>query len=96
MAKVPDDIREIKDRLTNVEVDVNVIKAAVTDQGHELKDHEVRITSLGTDGLNFSDWAVRKQAGVELRRRGRRRTVVGRTRSSWATEFDGCPRDVET
>jgi archaellum component FlaC len=46
MAKVPDDIREIKDRLTNVEADINVIKAAVTDQGHELKDHEVRITSL--------------------------------------------------
>ena len=46
MASVPGDINEIKDRLTSVESRLTTIEAAVTDQGHQVRDHEVRITHL--------------------------------------------------
>jgi hypothetical protein len=40
------DVEEIKGRLTNVESDVKVIKAAVTDQNHQLNRHDQRLTRL--------------------------------------------------
>ena len=41
-----DDINRIEDRLTSIEQDTKVIKAAATDQSKELTDHEHRITQL--------------------------------------------------
>jgi len=41
-----DDIYRLEERMTTIEQDVKVIKAAVTDQSKELAEHERRITRL--------------------------------------------------
>jgi len=46
MAQVPSDIAEIKQDLLEVRSDLKVVKAAVTDQTHQLNDHETRLTTL--------------------------------------------------
>lgn len=43
---VPSDIRDIKERLITVESNVKTVKAVVTDQNSDLKNHEIRITQL--------------------------------------------------
>lgn len=40
------DFQRIEHRVDEVQADVKVIKAAVTDQSHQLADHEHRITRL--------------------------------------------------
>ena len=45
---VPQQIAAIHERLGVLETDVKVIKAAVTDQGRQAHDHEVRIVRLET------------------------------------------------
>ncbi len=44
VAKIP----AIEERLDKLQDDITVIKAAVTDQGKQLLDHERRITQLKT------------------------------------------------
>lgn len=46
LADVPARVCSIDERLSIVETDVKVIKAAVTDQSKQLHDHEQRLTQL--------------------------------------------------
>ncbi|PIR86101.1 hypothetical protein COU14_00725 [Candidatus Kaiserbacteria bacterium CG10_big_fil_rev_8_21_14_0_10_44_10] len=46
MADVPAKVTSIDERLANMESDMKVVKAAVTDQSGVLHDHETRITQL--------------------------------------------------
>jgi len=46
LASVPSKLQQIDERLERVETDVKAIKAAVTDQSHQLNSHEIRIKDL--------------------------------------------------
>jgi hypothetical protein len=43
---LPDQVRQLDDRLKNVEADIKVIKAVITDHSYILQGHEQRLTLL--------------------------------------------------
>ena len=48
LVSLPADVREIKEDVSATKADLRIVKAAVTDQSHQLNDHERRILALET------------------------------------------------